>query len=193
MKVIITGRNIQLTDSFKSLVEKKIDRFDRMFKENASAQITVTAEKNRHKVEITISNNGMFFRAEDTSLDMNESLDKVMASLSRQFRKNKTKLEKKLKSGSIADVIPSLDGEKIEEELEYQLVRTKHFSVKPMTVDEAILEMNMVGHNFYIFKNADNNSFNVVYIRKDGKYGLLIPKDMQKKGAFRLLFQITDN
>lgn len=178
MKVIITGRNIELTDSFKSLVEKKIDRFDRMFKENASAQITVTAEKNRHKVEITISNNGMFFRAEDTSLDMNESLDKVIASLSRQFRKNKTKLEKKLKSGSIADVIPSLDGEKIEEELEYQLVRTKHFSVKPMTVDEAILEMNMVGHNFYIFKNADNNSFNVVYIRKDGKYGLLIPKDM---------------
>lgn len=177
MKIVITGRNVELKDSFKELVEKKLTRFDRMFKDDASAHTTVTAEKNRHKVEITISHKGMFFRAEDTSLDMYESLDKVISMLARQLRKNKTKLEKKLKSGSIEDVIPTLEGEKVEDEVEYKVLRTKHFSVRPMSVDEAILEMNMVGHDFYIFKNAEDGNFNVVYIRKDGKYGLLIPKD----------------
>lgn len=177
MKIVITGRNIELTDNFKKLVEKKISRFNRMFSDNASAKVTVTVEKNRQTVEITIFNNGMFFRAEDTSLDMHESLDKVIYMLSRQFRKNKTKLEKRLKSGSIEDVIPAIENEHVEDEVEYQLIRTKNFSVKPMTVDEAILEMNMVGHDFYIFKNESSNTFNVVYIRKDGKYGLLVPKD----------------
>lgn len=177
MKIVITGRNIELTDNFKKLVEKKISRFNRMFSDNASAKVTVTVEKNRQTVEITIFNNGMFFRAEDTSLDMHESLDKVIYMLSRQFRKNKTKLEKRLKSGSIEDVIPTIENEHVEDEVEYQLIRTKSFSVKPMTVDEAILEMNMVGHDFYIFKNESSNTFNVVYIRKDGKYGLLVPKD----------------
>lgn len=177
MKIVITGRNIELTDNFKKLVEKKISRFNRMFSDNASAKVTVTVEKNRQTVEITIFNNGMFFRAEDTSLDMHESLDKVIYMLSRQFRKNKTKLEKRLRSGSIEDVIPAIENEHVEDEVEYQLIRTKSFSVKPMTVDEAILEMNMVGHDFYIFKNESSNTFNVVYIRKDGKYGLLVPKD----------------
>ena len=177
MKIVITGRNIELTDNFKKLVEKKISRFNRMFSDNASAKVTVTVEKNRQTVEITIFNNGMFFRAEDTSLDMHESLDKVIYMLSRQFRKNKTKLENRLKSGSIEDVIPTIENEHVEDEVEYQLIRTKSFSVKPMTVDEAILEMNMVGHDFYIFKNESSNTFNVVYIRKDGKYGLLVPKD----------------
>lgn len=179
MKIVITGRNVELTDNFKELVEKKISRFDRMFKDDVSAQTTVTAEKNRHKVEITITHKGMFFRAEDTSLDMHESLDKVISMLARQLRKNKTKLEKRLRSGSIEDVIPQIENEKVEEELEYQLIRTKHFSVRPMTVDEAILEMNMVGHDFYIFKNASDGTFNVVYIRKDGKYGLLVPKEAE--------------
>lgn len=181
MKIVITGRNVDLTNSFKDLVEKKIKRFDRMFNDNTSANVTVTVEKNRHTVEITIFNNGMFFRAEDTSHDMHESLDRVIYILSRQFRKNKTKLEKRLKSGSIANLIADLEtpeeNEPIEEELEYKLLRTKRFSVKPMSVDEAILEMNMIGHDFYIFKNEANNEFNVVYIRKDGKYGLLVPTD----------------
>ena len=178
MKIVITGRNVVLTDSFKELVEKKISRFDRMFNDNTVANVTVTVEKNRHTVEVTIFNNGMFFRAEDTSLDMNESIDRVIYILSRQIRRNKTKLEKKLRSGSIEDVVPKIEDEKVEEELEYKVLRTKHFSVKPMSVDEAILEMNMVGHTFYMFKNDTDGNFNVVYVRKDGKYGLLIPKDM---------------
>lgn len=178
MKIVITGRNVVLTDNFKELVEKKISRFDRMFNDNTVANVTVTVEKNRHTVEVTIFNNGMFFRAEDTSLDMQESIDRVIYILSRQIRKNKTKLEKKLRSGSIEDVVPKIDDENVEDELEYKVLRTKHFSVKPMSVDEAILEMNMVGHNFYMFKNDTDGNFNVVYVRKDGKYGLLIPKDM---------------
>lgn len=177
MKTVVTGRKVNLRDSFKTLVEKKLSKFDKMFDKNAIANVTVTIEKNRHTVEITINHNGSFYRAEHTSLDMNESLDRVINALSSQFRKNKTKLEKKLRKDILEDYFP-IEEANIEDEKEYDIVRKKRFPVKPMGVDEAILEMNMIGHKFYMFRNEDTNEVNVVYIRNDGKYGLLIPDSM---------------
>lgn len=177
MKVFITGRKVTLKDSFKELVEKKLSKFDRMFDDNTIANVTVSIEKDRETVEITINHNGKFYRAEDTSLDMNESLDKVLHALTRQFRKNKTKLEKRFRQGSIEKCFPG-DESEVKDEKEYEIVRKKKFPVKPISLDDAILEMNMIGHKFYMFRNEKTNEINLVYIRKDGKYGLLVPDDM---------------
>ena len=138
MKVVITGRKVELKDSFKELVEKKLSKFDRMFDENTMANVTVTVTKERQRVEITINHKGKFYRAEDTSLDMNESLDKVLHALTRQFRKNKTKLEKRFRQGSIDQIFSEADA-KVEDQKEYDLVRTKKFPVKPISLDEAII------------------------------------------------------
>lgn len=177
MKVVITGRKVELKDSFKELVEKKLSKFDRMFDENTMANVTVTVTKERQRVEITINHKGKFYRAEDTSLDMNESLDKVLHALTRQFRKNKTKLEKRFRQGSIDQIFSEADA-KVEDQKEYDLVRTKKFPVKPISLDEAILELNMIGHSFYMFRNEKTNEINVVYKRNDGKYGVLVPDNM---------------
>ncbi len=174
MKIVITGRKVNLKDSFKDLAEKKLSKFDRMFDENTDANITVTVEKDRHTVEITINHNGKLYRAEDTSFDMNESLDKVLRALSGQFRKNKTKLEKRFRNGSIDQCFSNLPMD-VEDEKEYEIVKIKKFAMKPVSVDEAILEMNMIGHKFYMFRNEKDNEINVVYVRNDGKYGLLTP------------------
>ncbi len=177
MKVVITGRKVELKDSFKELVEKKLSKFDRMFDENTMANVTVMVTKERQRVEITINHKGKFYRAEDTSLDMNESLDKVLHALTRQFRKNKTKLEKRFRQGSIDQIFNDADT-KVEDQKEYDLVRTKKFPVKPISLDEAILELNMIGHSFYMFRNEKTNEINVVYRRNDGRYGVLVPDDM---------------
>ena len=160
MKVVITGRKVELKDSFKELVEKKLSKFDRMFDENTMANVTVTVTKERQRVEMTINHKGKFYRAEDTSLDMNESLDKVLHALTRQFRKNKTKLEKRFRQGSIDQIFNDTDS-KVEDQKEYDLVRTKKFPVKPISLDEAILELNMIGHSFYMFRNEKTNEINV--------------------------------
>ena len=115
----------------------------------------------------------MIYRAEKTQLEMNDALDKCVDVLGRQLRKNKAKLEKKLKSGSIDDLFEA-PAEEVEE-VDYKVLRTKSIPVKPITIDEAILQMNMIGHKFYMFTNVDTNEINVVYCRDDGAYGLLEP------------------
>ncbi|MDD5923205.1 MAG: ribosome-associated translation inhibitor RaiA [Clostridia bacterium] len=177
MKISITGRKVNLRDNFKERVEKKLSKFERMFGDDAQAQVTVTLEKNRQTVEATINNDGMIYRAENTAAEMNDALDQVVYLLGRQIRRNKTKLEKRLKSGSIdAYLIEEPDLEDVEEELEYNIVRKKEIPVKPLTVDEAVLQMNMIGHKFFMFTNADSGDINVVYVRENGAYGLLEPK-----------------
>lgn len=177
MKITITGRKVTLRNHFKERVEKKLSKFNRIFGEDAVANVTVTMEKNRQTVEVTIRHGGMVYRAENTSLEMNDALDEVIAALGRQIRKNKTRLEKKVRSGVLDDFIAQ---EKIAseepEETEYQIVRSKHFPVKPLDAEEAILQMNMVGHQFYMYRNASTGEINVVYRRKDGTYGLLEPE-----------------
>ena len=177
MKTVITGRKVNLKDNFKELAEKKLSKFDKLFDGEAVANVTVTVEKNRQTVEVTIHHEGMFYRAEATTLEMNEALDKVMEALSRQFRKHKTKLAKRLRKDSLEDYLPvqNVDDSADFEEEKYEIVRIKNFSVRPLDVEEAILQMNMVGHQFYMFRNQTNGEVNVVYRRNNGDYGLLTP------------------
>ncbi len=181
MKITYTARKVNLRDNFKERAEKKLKKFERLFSEDAAVNVVVTLEKNRQTVEITVRDNGMVFRAESTMDEMNDALDKVVDILMRQIRKNKTRLEKKIKSESISDfVMANFGGSDAEDESdaeddEYQVVRKKHVMIKPISVDEAILEMNMINHNFFMFINAETDDVNVVYRRADGNYGLLEP------------------
>lgn len=177
MKITITGRKVNLKENFKNLVEKKLSKFGRIFGEEANAYVTVTLEKNRQTVEITIKQGGMVYRAENTAIEMNDALNDVVDAIGRQIRKNKTKLEKKLHSGGLSEYLAAetIYGGEVEE-VKYEIVRSKHFPVKPLDIEEAILQMNMVGHQFYMFRNCHTNEINVVYRRKDGTFGLLEPE-----------------
>lgn len=173
MKITYTARKVNLRDNFKERVEKKLKKFEKIFSENATVNVVVTMNKNNQTVEITIKDNSMVYRVEKTQLEMNDAVDKCIDVLGRQLRKNKAKLEKKLKSGSIDDLFEA-PAEDVDEE-EFEVVRTKQVPIKPITVDEAILQMNLVGHKFYMFTNVDTGEVNVVYCRDDGAYGLLEP------------------
>ncbi len=173
MKITYTARKVNLRDNFKERVEKKLKKFEKIFSEDATVNVVVTMNKNNQIVEITIKDNSMVYRAEKTQLEMNDAVDKCIDVLGRQLRKNKAKLEKKLKSGSIDDLFEA-PAEELDEE-EFKVVRTKQIPIKPITVDEAILQMNLVGHKFYMFTNVDTGEVNVVYCRDDGAYGLLEP------------------
>lgn len=174
MKITIMGRRCSPRESFKEHAEKKLAKIERFFGADAEAKVTATVEKNSQTVEITIVNSGMIFRAQERAENMNEALDNCVDSLIRQIRKNKTRIEKKLRSGAFDDLQTA--GEAVPEEVDYEVVRTKVLSLKPQSVDEAILQMNLLDHQFYVFLNADNSAVNVVYKRNDGGYGLIEPE-----------------
>ncbi len=174
MKITIVGRKVNLRNNFKELVERKLQKFDRIFDEDAEATVTVTVERNRQTVEITVIQRGMIYRAEDTAMEMNEALDHVVAALGRQIRKNKTRLEKAKK---VDPGMEFADAYYDEPDEELNVARVKHFPVEVMTPEEAILQMNMLDHQFFLFRDDGSGEINVVYQRKDGSYGLLIPED----------------
>ena len=174
MKITYTERKVNLRDNFKQRVEKKLAKFDKIFSDEAQAFVVVTVDKSSQTVEITIRDRAMVYRAEKTMPEMNDAVDKCIDVLGRQLRKNKSKLEKRLRQGSLEELVAPEEESVIEEE-DYTIVRTKKIPVKPISVDEAILQMNMVGHKFYMFTNAETSEVNVVYLRDDGKYGLLVP------------------
>lgn len=173
MKITYTARKVNLRDNFKQRVEKKLKKFEKIFSDDAIVNVVVTLNKNNQTVELTIKDNSMVYRAEKTQLEMNDALDKCIDVLGRQLRKNKAKLEKKLRAGSIDDLFEAETA--ADDEEEFKLLRSKQIPIKPISVDEAILQMNMVGHKFYMFTNAQTNQINVVYCRDDGAYGLLEP------------------
>lgn len=174
MKVTVIGKKCTPRESFVERAEKKLAKIDKFFGDDAIAKVTAKVEKNAKIVEVTINHNGVIFRAQERSDDMIDALDNCVDVLVRQIRKNKTKLEKKFKSAAPIDF--SGFTETVDEEEEFELVRTKEVPLKPQSVDEAILQMNMLGHMFYMFINAETNDICVVYARKDGGYGLLIPE-----------------
>ena len=171
MIITVIGRKCTPRDSFKEHAQKKLQKIDRFFGDSATAKVTATVEKNSQTVEITVTNEGMIFRAQAKAENMNEALDNCVDLLIRQIRKNKTKLEKRLRSGAFDDYAAVED-----EEAEFQLVRTKTIPVKPQSVDEAILQMNLVDHNFYVFVEESIGEVCVVYKRNDGGYGLITPE-----------------
>lgn len=183
MNFTIRGQNLLLTDALKDYAAKKIGRLERYFETAPTADVTVTLNviKNMQTVEVTIPLPGVLLRAEVRSEDMYASIDLVTEKLERQIRKHKTKANRKFRRDGTRSLFrESYDGSTAvryldEEDDDLELVRTKRFNLKPMDVEEAILQMNMVGHNFFVFANADSKEVNVVYKRNDGKYGLIEP------------------
>jgi len=176
MKFTFNGRKMEISDALKIFSEKKLSKLDRFFASDAEASVFCRTERGRHTAEVTVRSGNMLFRAQNTANDMYAAIDEVADMIERQIRKNKTKLEKRWKSGGIEREIPmEVAEEEIETvEEEYELVRIKRFTIKPMDVEEAILQMNMLNHQFYAFKNAsDDNRFCVVYKRNDGGFGLI--------------------
>ena len=169
MKTTITGRKVTLKDSFKERVQKKLTKFDRFFDDSAEAFVTVHVEQGRQTVEITIRDaGGMIYRAEETAVDMVDALESVCDVLFRQICSNKNRLERHLRSGAFNDI----DDAGVDDD-GFKVVKTKNFSIKPMSVDEAILQMNLLGHMFFLFYDVDTDVASVVYRRKDGNYGLI--------------------
>ena len=174
MNIMITGRKFNLKDSFRDYAEQKMKKIQRIFGDEADVKITVTVEKEWQTVETTVKKDGVLYRAECSADRMEDALDKTIDDLVRKLRKNKTRIDKKLRD--VAPEIPEPISEE-GEEVEIKIVKSKHFPIKPMDAEEAVLQMNLIGHQFFMFRNMDSGEINVVYRRKDGNYGLLAPEE----------------
>lgn len=171
MKLIMTGRKMDLSDVIRDKTEQKMKKLNRFFPDDVICHITVRPHKGKFViVEATISHSGMIFRGEASGEEILPCIDRVEELLERQLRKNKTRLEKQLKTGMLLQ--PDDDSED-EEEKEFDVVRKKIVRIKPMSVEEAILQMNLLGHTFFLFQNSESLSTDLVYRRKDGGYGLM--------------------
>ena len=170
MKITVSGKQMTVRPSLKELTEKKLAKFDRFFGDDAEAFVVYSCRHDLQYIEITIDYNGTFFRSEEGAESFQNAIDEAIESLERQIRKNKTRLEKRLRTGAFDTALPD-DAD--EEEGEFQ-IRTKSFPIKPMSVEEAILQMELLGHQFFVFRDAETNEPCVVYRRKAGDYGLII-------------------
>ena len=177
MKFTFTEKKMAASDSLRAYVEKKAGKIDRLFRTESEAFVTFSTERGRFLVELTIKNNGTFFRASELTSDMYASVDSAVATIERQIRKNKTRLAKKLREGAVereVQEMPYVAEEDFAETEEFNVVRRKQFSIKPMSVEEAILQMNLLDHEFFVFRDeAADGAFSVVYRRKQGGYGLI--------------------
>lgn len=188
----IRGNNIEVTGALRDYVEKKLSRVEKYFdtEPTSPANVSLTVLRDEHKVEVTIPFPGVLLRAEEKSADMYASIDLVVEKLERQIRKYKTKVNRKSRqngslrtlfkenvmNGSSEVAVEDVDVDETDSE-GFEVVRTKRFTFKPMDVEEAILQMDMLGHNFFVFANSNTDEVNVVYKRKDGRYGLIEPEE----------------
>jgi putative sigma-54 modulation protein len=177
MNISIIARQVNVRDDLKALVEKKLAKFDRYFPRGADAAVTFRRIRDDECVELTISVGGTLFRAEQTSAEFRTSLTRCIDVIEGQIRKNKTRLEKRMKSTFAAAEAAAAESTEapVEEEGDFD-IRVKSFPLKPMTPEEAILQMNLLGHAFYAFEDADSGETCVVYKRNAGSYGLIIPE-----------------
>lgn len=175
MKFNIIGRKYTVRDSVKDYVEKKLSKLDKFFKDEPAARVVLGTIKDNEYIEAQISSGGMIFRAEVEDAEMFAAIDRSVDIIERQIRKNKTRLAKRLRENSLDDMhlISGASFVDDEEKGEFEIVKKKRFAVKPMSAEEAILQMKLLGHTFFVFKNIDTNEMNVVYTRKDGKYALI--------------------
>ena len=175
MRFTFTEKKVQVSEDLRAYAEKKIGKLERFFKNEADAFITFSIERERHIAEVTIKSNGVFFRVKESTGDMYASIDSAVASIERQIRKNKTRLEKRLREGAFEREVKSdVSYAPVEEEKDFDIIRSKKFAIKPMSPEEAILQMNLLGHEFFAFKNQlDDDAFAIVYKRKNGGYGLI--------------------
>ena len=178
MKVTMTGRRVTLKPSFEERVNKRLAKLDKFFAEEALAQVTVTVEKDRQTVEITVQDDGVVVRAERSAAQMEAAFDEAADLLTRRLLKNRRRLQGKLQRPLPVEAVPeeAVPAETEDEEGSFDVVREKRVALKPESVEEAILEMNLLGHDFYLFQNADTGKPEVVYRRKGDTYGVLIPE-----------------
>ena len=174
MRYKITGRNINVTPGLKAAVEEKIGKLERYFNQDTEVNITLTVEKDRQKIEVTIPVKGTIIRAEQESNDMYVSIDLVEEVIERQLRKYKTKIVNQQQAGGNFQK-EFVEDEFLEDE-EVNIIRTKKFGIKPMYPEDACVQMELLGHNFYVFRNAETDEVNVVYKRKGNTYGLIEPE-----------------
>jgi putative sigma-54 modulation protein len=174
MKMSISGRHLNVTDDVRAWAEKKFSKLEKYFRREAEAQLTFSSMKHGSmvKLEATIHHRGWVYRTETVNHDPLSVIDKAVDVIDRQIRRNKAKLEKKFHSGAF-DSIEAGSGL---EASDHRIVKSKKFPIKPMSVEEAVLQMDLIGHEFFMFRNADDDEINVVYKRKDGNYGLIEPE-----------------
>ncbi len=177
MKFTILGRKIEVTDKVRGYVEKKLSKLDKFFKDESEARVVLGRVKEKEYIEASIYAGGMIYRAEVTDDDILAAIDRIVDVIERQIRKNKTRLQKQKRINPNTDwtnsMISGSEYTEGEETAEFEVVKTKRFTVKPMTVEEAILQMKLLGHTFFIFKNHETDEMNIVYERKDGKYAVI--------------------
>lgn len=175
MRFEIRGKNIDVTDALKEYTTKRLSKLEKYFDDSRDAQVAMSVEGDRHKVEVTIPLNGIILRGEEASDDMYSSIDLVEEKLEKQLDKYKTKLNKSHRaSGLKKAMLGSPVGVNTPVE-QFKIVRTKRFALKPMDEEEAIMQMNLLGHSFFVFFNSKTDEVNVVYKRKDCNYGLIEP------------------
>jgi putative sigma-54 modulation protein len=170
MNVKVTAKKMQV-DGLAEYAEAKLKKLERFFGEDFDARITASSQRGMVTLELTVNHDNLTFRAEQSAQDKNDALDACVDRIVRQIRKNKTKIEKRLH----VTAFNSEFTDEIEEQATYEVIKKKRLVLHPMSVDEAILQMNMVGHSFFMFKNGDTGEINVVYKRKDGHYAVLEP------------------
>ena len=177
MNIKLNEQKCTVNPATRAYAEKKIAKLDRYFKGDAEAAVTFRVEKKKCRVELTVHTGSTWFRAEESTTDMLASVDKAVASIEAQIRRNKTRLAKRIRTDAFVREVDEAEAAMVPEtpeESEFEVVRSKKFPIKPMNVDEAILQMNLLGHNFFAFRDEDaGGAFAVVYLRNDGGYGLI--------------------
>lgn len=174
MKFNIIGRKIEVTEKMTGYIEKKLGKLDKFFKEESEARIVLGTVKEQEYVETALYASGMIYRAEVVDTDVCTAVDRTVDIIERQIRKNKTRLEKKIKRDALSDkLINGGEFNEADDAEEFKIIKKKRFQVKPMSAEEAVLQMNLLDHNFFVFKNRDTDEMNVVYKRKDGNYAII--------------------
>ena len=170
MNLVISGKNLDITEGLRSAIEEKIGKLERYFTDTTEVHVTLSTEKNRQKIEITIPMKGSIIRAEEVSSDMYVSIDLVEEVIERQLRKYKNKLiDKEQNAAHLSQSF--IEADDFEDE-DIQIIRSKKFAMKPMDPEEACVQMELIGHNFFVFRNSETDEVNVVYKRKGNTYGL---------------------
>ncbi|MBO4354163.1 MAG: ribosome-associated translation inhibitor RaiA [Clostridia bacterium] len=173
MKTNILLRQTTIDDKTRAIIEKKVAKLDKFFRNETAASVTISKQRDKEKLELTISQRGRIFRSEVLAEDASHAIDTAVATVERQIRKNKTRLEKSLREGAFLKNVDEPVEEDVEEEKEFE-IRRKDLRLDPMSADEAILQMNLSEHSFFVFKDADTGAVCVVYKRHEDSYGLIV-------------------
>lgn len=174
MQLAVRGKNIEVTAALRDYVEKKVGKIEKFIDQPVNAQVNLCVERGRHIVEVTAALNGFILRGQESTGDMYASIDLVADKLEKQVQKYKTRIRRsRTKENGLAEDVAATE---TADEAEGAVVKTKRFPIKPLNLDEAIIQMNLLSHDFFVFTNSDSDKVNVLYRRKDGDYGLLEPE-----------------